>query len=324
MSAEATASEGAVRGGRRWSRALGTYGGFLPALLLLYRGFAPPVLFALGEAEQVRPLLHPDVFSVAYYYADTEELETSLTVQDGLTTIDDNANSRTPVTHGLTGWVVRHRQSLLVDDLLAEPVSVPPRGGLQPARSWLGVPLIARDRIIGAAAVQSVQPHAFDLADRRFLESIASQVAIAIENARLYAEVSARVGELSRLYAAAQDLGANLEPRVVLQQLAKHLVEALDVTSSYVIEVNLATETLKVLAEYWNAAARAEERVSDLGRTYALGENPSVFRALTRLVVIEKQVDEAGLPAHERRELQRYGVRSAAIVPIVSRGHVLG
>jgi ABC-type spermidine/putrescine transport system permease subunit I len=43
VSAEAAASEGAVRGGRRWSRALGTYGGFLPALLLLGGFFIVPL-----------------------------------------------------------------------------------------------------------------------------------------------------------------------------------------------------------------------------------------------------------------------------------------
>ena len=118
----------------------------------------------------------------------------SLAVADGWAMADSYSNGRIPVAQGLTGWVVRHRQSLLVDDLLADPVHVPPRSGIQPARSWLGVPLIARDRIIGAAAVQSSEPRAFNMADRRFLESVASQVAIAIENARLYAEVSARVG----------------------------------------------------------------------------------------------------------------------------------
>ena len=208
--------------------------------------------------DQVRPLLKPDAFTVAYYHADTEELEMSLAMADGWAMTDGYANGRVPVSQGLTGWVVRHRQSLQVDDLLADPVNVPPRGGILPARSWLGVPLIARDRIIGAAAVQSSQAGAFNVADRRFLESVASQVAIAIENARLYAEVSARVGELSRLYAAAQDLGANLEPSVVLQQLAKHLAEAVDATSSYVMEVNLVNETLTVLAEYWSCR-RADE-----------------------------------------------------------------
>src|SRR5262249_55690292 len=156
-----------------------------------------------------------------------------------------------------------------------------PRQGVSPARSWLGVPLIARDRIIGAAAVQSVRPRAFTLADRQFMESVASQVAIAIENARLYAEVSARAAELSRLYSAAQDLGARLEPQVVLQQLAKHLCESVDVTSSYVLAVDLVNESLTVLAEHWSPAARQEERQSDQGRVYSLRDCPSVFRAIT-------------------------------------------
>src|SRR5262249_32254476 len=109
-----------------------------------------------------------------------------------------------------------------------------------------------------------------------------------------------------------------------LQQLAKHLAEAINATSSYVLEVNLASETLTVLAEYWSAAAKVEERVSDEGRVYPLGEAPSVFRALTRLMVVEKQVDERSLADGERVEMLRYGIRSAVIVPIVSRGHVLG
>src|SRR4029079_3682185 len=113
-----------------------------------------------------------------------------------------------------------------------------------------GVPLIARDRIIGAVSVQSFEPNAFAAADARFLESVASQGAIAIENARLYAEVRARAAELSQLYAAAQDLGATLEAQTVLQQLARHLTEAVNVTSGYVMEVNLATDALTVLAEH--------------------------------------------------------------------------
>ena len=274
--------------------------------------------------EQVRPLLNPDTFAVAYYYADSEELEMSLAVEQGWPDKAVTLLGRVPVSLGLMGWVVRNRQSLLVGDMLEEAIPVPPRHGIQAARSWLGVPLIARDRIIGAAAVQSFQPYAFDVADRRFLESVASQVAIAIENARLYAEVTQRVAELSRLYSAAQDLGARLEPRAVLQQLARHLTEAVDVTSSYVLEVNLTGETLTVLAEYRSAAASPGERRSNIGGAYSLADRPSVHRSITRLTVVEMHLDDPGLSETERAELIRYGIKSSALVPIVSRGEVLG
>ncbi len=274
--------------------------------------------------DQVRSLLNPDTFVVMFYHAASEELEVVLAIEDGRPAEEVLPAGRLPVGQGLTGWVVRNRRSLLVRDLQEEQVPVPPRHGLRPARSWLGVPLIARDQIIGAVSVQSFEAEAFDAADARFLESVASQVAIAIENARLYAEVSARAGELSRLYAAAKDLGATLEPQAVLEQLARHLTEAVDVTSGYVMEVNLATDSLIVLAEYWSPAALPEERASDQGRVYSLADNPAVKLAITQLTVVERHTDEPGFSDDERAELLAHGVKSMLIVPIVARRQVLG
>src|SRR5262249_38753361 len=91
--------------------------------------------------EQVHPLLNPDSFAVAYYSPDTEELEMSLVVDDRWPGQDGFSDGRLPVSHGLAGWVVRNRQSLLVDDLLTESVTVLPRQGVSPPRSWLAVPL---------------------------------------------------------------------------------------------------------------------------------------------------------------------------------------
>src|SRR5205085_5419344 len=111
---------------------------------------------------QVSALLKPDTFVVVFYHAAAEELEVVLAIEDGSPAEDVLPAGRMPVGQGLTGWVVRNRRSLLVGDLQEEQVPVPPRHGLRPARSWLGVPLIARDQIIGAVSVQSFQPKAFD------------------------------------------------------------------------------------------------------------------------------------------------------------------
>jgi len=273
---------------------------------------------------QVQQLLQPDTFVVALYHAATDEMEVALAVENGHAAYDAVPQGRMPVSQGLTGWVTRHRQSLLVDDLLAQAGPLPPRHGTRPGRSWLGVPLIARDRIIGAVSVQSFTACAFDATDRRFLESVASQVAIAVENARLYAEVSVRASELGRLYAAAQDLGVKLEPRAVLGQLARHLTEAVGGTSGYVLEVNLPNDTLTVLAEYWAADAVTEERVSDLDGVFTLSQFPTSQRAVTRLAVFEKHSDDPQLPAAEQAKMQHYHILSAVVLPIVARGEVIG
>ncbi len=55
-------------------------------------------------------------------------------------------------------------------------------------RSWLGVPLIVRDRVIGMLAIDSEQPGYFTRRHAELISAFAAQVAVAIENARLFEE----------------------------------------------------------------------------------------------------------------------------------------
>jgi diguanylate cyclase (GGDEF)-like protein len=55
-------------------------------------------------------------------------------------------------------------------------------------RSWLGVPLIVHDRLIGLLAIDSVQPFYFTDVNLELVSAFADQVAVAIENARLFDE----------------------------------------------------------------------------------------------------------------------------------------
>ena len=66
-------------------------------------------------------------------------------------------------------------------------------------QSWLGVPLIVRERIIGMLAIDSKQPNFFTAEHARLVTAFADQVAVALENARLFEEVSRRANELAIL-----------------------------------------------------------------------------------------------------------------------------
>jgi diguanylate cyclase (GGDEF)-like protein len=68
--------------------------------------------------------------------------------------------------------------------------------------SFLGVPLILRDEVIGAIAMLSLQSGAYSQAQIRLLQTIANQAAIALENARLYEKVRhlAIIDELTEIY----------------------------------------------------------------------------------------------------------------------------
>jgi GAF domain-containing protein len=95
---------------------------------------------------------------------------------------------------GLTEYVIRTREPLLIEENVSARLE-----GLgcdligQEAQSWLGVPMTIGERVIGVVAVQSyTTPRLYDGHDRDLLSAIASQAAIAIENARLFEQAQAR------------------------------------------------------------------------------------------------------------------------------------
>lgn len=191
-------------------------------------------------------------------------------------------------------------------------------------RSWLGVPLVVHERIIGMLAVDSYKEKFFTSEHARLIAAFAGQVAIAFENARLYAEVEQRADELSRLYVAAQDLAASLEPGVVLEQLARHLTQALDATSGHILEVHEDNVTMTFLAQYWGPEAAPAEQVSTLGRVFPLHEFFTSVQAFKSGEPISYHVDSPQITGAEWRELAEYGVKTCLIVPIRARGRLLG
>lgn len=105
---------------------------------------------------------------------------------------------------GLTGYIIQQRKSLLIADTKHIPADLPVKPivagtGKAPA-SWLGVPMIFGTDVLGAIVIQSYAPNTYTEDDRRFLEAVADQAAIAIKNARLYAETRRRADEATTLY----------------------------------------------------------------------------------------------------------------------------
>ena len=99
-----------------------------------------------------------------------------------------------------------------------------------PTRSWLGVPLIIQDRVIGMLAIDSTQPDYFTSEHARLAGAFASQVAIAIENSRLYAEAQQRVAELETLQRTSLKFSSSLEATDVLDSIAESALDLVGAT----------------------------------------------------------------------------------------------
>ncbi len=78
---------------------------------------------------------------------------------------------------------------------------------LPETRSEMALPLKARDRVIGVLDVQSVEPSAFTTEDVAVLQTMADQLALAIENAHLIEEAESRLREVSVLLARSSQEG---------------------------------------------------------------------------------------------------------------------
>jgi signal transduction histidine kinase len=91
---------------------------------------------------------------------------------------------RIPIGHGIMGEAARTRATIMVNDVAADPryVAAP---GSEGCRAELAAPILLGDRLLGVVNVERDEP--FDAEDAAIVGIIADQLAVAIENARLYA-----------------------------------------------------------------------------------------------------------------------------------------
>ena len=110
---------------------------------------------------------------------------------------------------GLVGYAALHREAVLAPDVFKDPRYIKV---VEDVRSELVVPMLTKDRCIGVFDVESPELDAFSKRDVEILTLLASQAAVAIENARLYEEVSANEARMERELHFAQRVQAALLP----------------------------------------------------------------------------------------------------------------
>ncbi len=176
--------------------------------------------------QQVVQVMRCSSYFLALYHEETEELDFRLLVDGG----QRYPPFRTPLGRGPASVVIRERRPLLLHDLPqeAEALGLEFRtaGSGEASRSWLGVPLETRGRLLGLMAVTDYEPHTYTEADMALLENIARQVALALENSRLYEETRLRNEELERAnqeLLAARDRLVHAERAAALAQLSATL-----------------------------------------------------------------------------------------------------
>jgi len=95
-------------------------------------------------------------------------------------------------------------------------------------KSWLGVPLIARERVIGILSLESAEPNAYRSRETQIAFTLAFQIAVALENARLFEEERQRADIMSALQRTLADITAELDLKTLLQSILERATSLLN------------------------------------------------------------------------------------------------
>jgi PAS domain S-box-containing protein len=145
--------------------------------------------------EQVRMRFEADIAFVALHDRASERIDFAYYYESG------ERSDQPPIAYGggLTSRILESREPLLLNRSEQFEEHEAARLGTR-ARSFLGVPILVGERAIGAISVQSIEEEGrFGEADSRLLATIAANVGVAIQNARLFTEVERQRGYLESL-----------------------------------------------------------------------------------------------------------------------------
>ncbi len=163
-------------------------------------------------AQLARRVIDYRTFGILLLNETTRELEMTVAVQYG----EKVVLPRVPLGEGLVGYAALHREPVLAPDVAKDPRYIKV---VEDVRSELAIPMLLKDRCVGVFDLESPELDAFSKRDVEILTLLASQAAVAIENARLYEEVSATEERLEKELHFAKRVQAALLPT----QLPKRL-----------------------------------------------------------------------------------------------------
>ena len=238
------------------------------------------------------------------------------------------AGVRIPVGAGFAGRVAATRAPVFIPDVERAEVVNPLllKRGL---KSLLGVPLLIEGRLLGVIHVGSVTARVFTNDDERTLQLLASRIALAIEQARLYESERAASRRLEFLAEASELLGATLDSSAALQGLTTLAVPYLG--DWCVVDLLRAERLERVAVGHADPEARAAaydflkrfplaaDAAHGPGRVIASGE-PELISEVT-----DEHLQRASGDDPEYLEaLRAIGMTSLMSAPLMVRGRVLG
>ncbi len=174
-----------------------------------------------------------------------------------------------PLGVGFTWEVIRTRQPLVINDHMAERSAEFGSYTLGdepvPTLSFLGVPIINADEVIGVMTIESKHENAFKASDVSLLVTLANSISVALENAHLFDETKRRARESLALNEVGRDISSTLNLPTVMDRIAHHAKDLLNVDTSAIFLPDPTDQAFKAIVVHGDFAEEIEATTIRVG-----------------------------------------------------------
>ncbi len=221
----------------------------------------------------------------------------------------------------MVGWTAFHRKPRIALDVGKDAVRF--ANPLLPyTRSEMTLPLMVGGRLLGVLNVQSTEEAAFDEDDIRALQSMADQLAIAIENARRLSETAALLEVTSPIYRFSRRLSVAATVEDVADVIIKTVSET-EADGCMVVEIE-SSDGVPEMLSCLGTWRRDREPTFRPGMRMAVTESPLPMSALSRMWVSEDAQRDSQMPDQARDLLRATGVGALVNVPLQVGDRIIG
>src|SRR5215813_7154074 len=219
-------------------------------------------------------------------------------------------NLRIKVGDGVTGTAAMERTTVVVDDVRKYPRYIE---AVKNARSELAVPLISQNSVVGVLDIESPELGYFREEQVKLLNMLATQIAIAIENARVYESERRNRELLALLYDISLEMASTLEVDELVNKIAAAVKQKIDYQT---FSIFLLDEKLGLLQP--RIVIRSNERENQkLVLPLGTGLIGTAAKLKMPLRIADVTQDPRYLNVHTE-------TRSELVVPLTSKGRVVG
>ncbi len=219
-------------------------------------------------------------------------------------------NLRVPIGQGITGTAAATGHSVRVSDVSADPRYI---NAIESVRSELAVPLMLRGKCIGVLDIQSQHLDYFTKDQQNILTVLASRLAVSIENARLFQQVSNQAETLLVLNEVSREISSILDVEELLRRAAELVKRVIDYQ---ILSLMLYDDELKVFRH--RIDVKHGQRVQ--GKLRAAATEGIVGAAAT----LREPVIVPDVTADPRYLMVNPETRSELAIPMIHKGKVIG